>query len=320
MALYKEVSLTNQGVELLNDLISSNKALEFTNMKATSKKYANSEIREIYVLEDIEQSTSIYKQKRVSGTTTRVESLFSNEELETSYQIQSIGVYAKDVDGKEILFGVSISEDPFFMYSRSEGMPTSANFTLHVGIGEAKLATLERSPSGLATLSDVLKIEEDVITNDQVREANESTRQAEETQRVLSESARVDNEQQREANEQNRITAENERNDLHDLVQQKLENGEFVGEKGDKGETGSVEGLTKAHVETALGYAPADEANLSTDSVTLQGRTPSSFIEVVNHGTTGNYARPAGGISVLWIGTVEPQNALDNDIWIGGSE
>lgn len=75
--------------------------------------------------------------------------------------------------------------------------------------------------------------------------------------------------------------------------------------------TTQVSGLMSSSDKTKLN-------GLSSDATTLQGRTPSNFVEVVNHGTSGNYARPVGGTSVLWIGTVEPQNALDNDIWIGG--
>ena len=41
-------------------------------------------------------------------------------------------------------------------------------------------------------------------------------------------------------------------------------------------------------------------------------------MRVVNHGSTAGTARPAGAAAVYWIGTVEPTNALDNDLWIGG--
>ena len=41
-------------------------------------------------------------------------------------------------------------------------------------------------------------------------------------------------------------------------------------------------------------------------------------MRVVNHGSTAGTARPAGAAAVYWIGTVEPTNALDNDLWTGG--
>jgi hypothetical protein len=37
---------------------------------------------------------------------------------------------------------------------------------------------------------------------------------------------------------------------------------------------------------------------------------------VVVHGSTAGTARPSGFISVEWIGSVTPTNAIDNDTWI----
>ena len=57
---------------------------------------------------------------------------------------------------------------------------------------------------------------------------------------------------------------------------------------------------------------------LSSDASTLQGKSASSFMQVVNHGSYAHTARPVGAIAVYWIGTVDPYYAQDNDLWIGG--
>lgn len=38
---------------------------------------------------------------------------------------------------------------------------------------------------------------------------------------------------------------------------------------------------------------------------------------VVVHGATASTARPAGAVSVTWIGSVEPTNMTEADMWIG---
>lgn len=40
-----------------------------------------------------------------------------------------------------------------------------------------------------------------------------------------------------------------------------------------------------------------------------------SSIRVVSHGTNANTARPSGASVVYWVGSVEPNNAQDNDLW-----
>lgn len=42
----------------------------------------------------------------------------------------------------------------------------------------------------------------------------------------------------------------------------------------------------------------------------------SGAIIVVNHGSTAGTARPDVDGIVEWIGSVEPTNAINNDIWI----
>ena len=37
------------------------------------------------------------------------------------------------------------------------------------------------------------------------------------------------------------------------------------------------------------------------------------------HGADANIVRPALFDVVIWVGTIEPVNAVDNDIWLDGS-
>lgn len=37
---------------------------------------------------------------------------------------------------------------------------------------------------------------------------------------------------------------------------------------------------------------------------------------IVNHGSNANYTRPDADFPVMWVGSVEPLNALDGDVWL----
>lgn len=41
-----------------------------------------------------------------------------------------------------------------------------------------------------------------------------------------------------------------------------------------------------------------------------------SGLGYVNHGVTAGASRPSGWAAVLWLGSVQPTNAVDGDIWI----
>lgn len=60
--------------------------------------------------------------------------------------------------------------------------------------------------------------------------------------------------------------------------------------------------------------------NNTTDMTPLrtkQAITKQAMV-VVNHGTNASTERPTDALAVYWIGAVEPTNATDNDLWIGG--
>lgn len=47
------------------------------------------------------------------------------------------------------------------------------------------------------------------------------------------------------------------------------------------------------------------------------GAIRTGVMVVVNHGSNASTARPSYAAAVYWIGTVEPTNALDDDLWSG---
>lgn len=66
-----------------------------------------------------------------------------------------------------------------------------------------------------------------------------------------------------------------------------------------------------------LAAAIGDDPNFfSTYTTALMAKAPlTTAMGVVAHGADANVARPTGYAVVHWIGTVEPVNAAENDLW-----
>lgn len=80
--------------------------------------------------------------------------------------------------------------------------------------------------------------------------------------------------------------------------------GQVQGPTGPTGPTGpSGVGATGPTGPTGAAGADGEDANLT----------------LVSHGATASVARPSGYSYVLWVGTVEPTNATDGDVWIDTS-
>lgn len=112
----------------------------------------------------------------------------------------------------------------------------------------------------------------------------------------------------------------------------KGERGEAIrGEKGDKGEKGEpgedgrevLLRTSATHIQWK--YEGEDKWKNLIALDQLKGREGKTFIgggaaqqipQIVNHAGVSNVARPAIASPVLWIGTVEPVNAKDSDLWV----
>jgi hypothetical protein len=87
------------------------------------------------------------------------------------------------------------------------------------------------------------------------------------------------------------------------------------GPKGDKGDQG-VAGMSAYDLWLEKGNKGSITDFLNSlkvfSTVTRGGGTPAT----VNHGSTADFRRPGITIPIIWIGSVEPLFAIDNDVWV----
>lgn len=55
---------------------------------------------------------------------------------------------------------------------------------------------------------------------------------------------------------------------------------------------------------------------MARESKTQPTVNGSPVMVTVNHGATAGTARPIGAVTVMWVGSVTPTNALDGDLWV----
>jgi hypothetical protein len=66
---------------------------------------------------------------------------------------------------------------------------------------------------------------------------------------------------------------------------------------------------------TVTGTVNATTLQQGGSGVALASTLSSNALGVVVHGSTAGTARPSGFAVIHWIGTVEPTNAVNGDIW-----
>ena len=152
--------ITRGGKELVSRLIEGSTTVKFTKIRTSDHDYsAISDLTGISELESIKQEVPISKITRVDDTTVVVRALMNNKDLSEGYYVRTAGLYAKDGEENEILFGISVADEADHMPAYGNSRPSGIIFTMNVLVDNAKQVVLNIDPTGAATIQDIMDIE-----------------------------------------------------------------------------------------------------------------------------------------------------------------
>ena len=163
MAVFKDTTITDNGRILIADALANNRQIAFTRMITSSKSYEDStDISKLISVDEIKQSVNMSKINQ-EGTKVRLNAVFTNSTVNTSYKIQTIGLYAKIGSGDEILYSVTRAEEPDTMPATNGINLATVEIDLITEINNSSGATMLINPSSLVTVSSLVAELEKII-------------------------------------------------------------------------------------------------------------------------------------------------------------
>lgn len=159
---YQQIKLTKRGKELVQRTLEDGTDLEFREVRLSSRSYNQGELEDLTELANIQQTETLSQAKRLTDGYIRLSALFNNEEVSSGFVVNTIGIYATNLDqvDETILYGVtSTDEHPFYMAPHSVN-PISLTLNLTVGVGEAESFSISVNPAGAASQEDVNSIKD----------------------------------------------------------------------------------------------------------------------------------------------------------------
>lgn len=156
--------ITNKGQALMAKLMMGAGKMDFTAIRTSETAYAQDAIQALTALSNIKQTASISDVVKVNDVSIRIRGAIDNSTLSTGYNIRTIGVYATDPDEGEILYAVARALTSGYMPPNNGVTSSGANFDFILTVASASTVNLEIDPAGVATLTDVLLLENE-ITN-----------------------------------------------------------------------------------------------------------------------------------------------------------
>lgn len=126
MAEFNQTISTNAGLDLFTNIIANTDKLQFTKIITSTNIYPENQIPELTSLSNTKQTVLISNITKQTGNKVKIQAVVSNETLTEAYTINSIGIYAKDTSGTEILYAVATVESE----GKGAYMPVYNNITV----------------------------------------------------------------------------------------------------------------------------------------------------------------------------------------------
>lgn len=153
MAVFKDTTITDAGKRLLAQALANRKQITFTKLETSDFDYEeNNNIEEVIDLNQVKQSINLSSVVQ-KGTFVTVKGVFTNKGLVNSYEIKTIGCFAKINDENEILYSITRVKTPDTMPAENGINLSTIEIELVTQINNENGAVIKYSPDTLVTKS-----------------------------------------------------------------------------------------------------------------------------------------------------------------------
>ncbi|WP_143463335.1 hypothetical protein [Levilactobacillus enshiensis] len=152
MADNSRTIMTDAGFTLEAQLRANKTNMQFTRASISTKNYFEVDdevLAKLSTLDDVQQDGQVTEVQVVDDSTVHVQVNVDQTQSPNDYQMLSAGLYAKDSDGNEILYGVTALQDPVFVHKDDAG--SYLGFGIDTKVGRAANVTIVVNPANMVT-------------------------------------------------------------------------------------------------------------------------------------------------------------------------
>ena len=149
--------LTTAAQSIAARLIANETTAKFTKAEISTTNLFNQSVTELQVLtslDNVQQTADINTVTVINNNTVNVNVAIDQTKAPNNYQMNSVGLFAVDGDGKEVLYSVTVLKDP--VYIHQDAMGSALGIDLETVIGQASNVEISVNPAGAVT-NEILK-------------------------------------------------------------------------------------------------------------------------------------------------------------------
>ncbi|MEN2360157.1 hypothetical protein [Levilactobacillus brevis] len=151
-------------------LIANKTTAKFTKAEISTTNLFNQSVTELQVLtslDNVQQTADINTVTVINDSTVDVNIAIDQTKAPNDYQMNSVGLFAVDGDGKEVLYSVTVLKDP--VYIHQDAMGSALGIDLETVVGQSSNVDLSINPAGAVT-NEALKVTlADYVKTDDVK-------------------------------------------------------------------------------------------------------------------------------------------------------
>lgn len=179
MSEYNKTILTNEGIDLARRANKGTATFSLTRGVSSTDNLSGKTVEELQnltTLPSIQQSVTLNDVVNTtdnSDTVLGIRMTFDNQNLKIGYNVHTVGIYAKEPDKNEILYGIATAKTPEYIPDFSEQTLFKFDFLMYLVIGRTDKVTVEVNPDDVYRKKDTYnKTEIDAKVSDAVSKLN----------------------------------------------------------------------------------------------------------------------------------------------------
>lgn len=158
---------TAQGQSLATQALAGKIQIDFTKAVSSSTNHFGDTAAQAAQLTDLDnkqQTVTVTEVDAIDGdqSSVKIPVVFNKSDIDTDYQLLTIGLYAKPADGDEVLYAECALQDPVYMHKTSNSSTYSID--LFAIVGTSANVTLKVDPAGVVSHADLTAALKDYAT------------------------------------------------------------------------------------------------------------------------------------------------------------
>ncbi|WP_283680320.1 hypothetical protein [Lentilactobacillus sp. Marseille-Q4993] len=151
MSEYNDTVLTNAGMDLASRAAIGKTSFKITRAESTGDDLSSTDLKTLTKLPNKKQDGSIVGDSNVTSAIKQIEVYFENRNLTTGYNLNAVGLYAKEDGKSEILFAVTTAEQAQQIPDFGDKVLLQFTLGVQIVVGNQANVTVVLDPLRLAT-------------------------------------------------------------------------------------------------------------------------------------------------------------------------